>query len=435
MCVCVISPSQDISDAMAGDLAPTNMIDQNRAHSNYVLHWLTYLGYNKLCTDFTQLGQNRITGELPPKERLDFQEAITKWTAFWAGSIKLLDLCPGDEKWVMACPEGPDHKLWSYCRVLQENLLQMLALQKEFQFGLLVNVHRLPFAQDGNEDLALGIHFFKNAVLDLHLWPFIDKIIVLSPEQRGQFGSRAWKPVERFSYHAVIQFSHDAKGNAQEMLKNMMHHTEYCGPYNGIPQWGAHRADLNYVANLKKDKGDLRLLTWKFCNPVFPSCTLAKPKTAIIESDGCMLMSVDIAFEHKWLMDNFVWSAGKYKHHVTIEAASRLSQGNWGQDRLFAWDVTVHPKGDERFNEFVRDLTATLQGHRPMICCPYRTSLDAASTGKNMCLIEFGHSDVLQDLMKDKIICWVGFVMPKMAVVALDGPDKSKEIIIECNQT
>ena len=111
--MCVISQSQDISDAMAGDLAPTNMIDQNRAHSNYVLHWLTYLGYNKLCTDFTQLGQNRITGELPPKKRLDFQEAITKWTAFWAGSTKLLDLCPGDEKWVMACPEGPDHKLWS----------------------------------------------------------------------------------------------------------------------------------------------------------------------------------------------------------------------------------------------------------------------------------------------------------------------------------
>ena len=130
-------------------------------------------------------------------------------------------------------------------------------------------------------------------------------------------------------------------------------------------------------------------------------------------------------------MDNFVWAAGKYKPHVTIEAASRLSQGHWGQDRLHAWDITVHPGGDDRFEEFGKDLTAALNGYQPMMCCPFWISLDAEQIGKTMCLIEFGHSDVLQDLMKGKIITWVGFVMPKMAVVALAGPDKNTGITPE----
>ena len=90
---------------------------------------------------------------------------------------------------------------------------------------------------------------------------------------------------------------------------------------------------MNYLSSLRASKGDLRLLTWKFCNPVFPKCKLVKKDTAIIEWDGCLVYSVDISSDHKDVMEHFVWAAGKYKPHVTIEPASRLSQGSWGQDR------------------------------------------------------------------------------------------------------
>ena len=88
---------------------------------------------------------------------------------------------------LFACPESS--KLTTrLVRVVQENLIIAHAQNKEFKLGLLINIHRFPLDANDEEDLVLGNCLYSNPFLDIHSWPFIDRVCVLAPQKLGQFG-------------------------------------------------------------------------------------------------------------------------------------------------------------------------------------------------------------------------------------------------------
>ena len=53
------------------------------------------MGYERLLTDFGHPLQTNVLAQstiLPPKERVDFNEANDKWTNFWRGALALQDM-------------------------------------------------------------------------------------------------------------------------------------------------------------------------------------------------------------------------------------------------------------------------------------------------------------------------------------------------------
>ena len=62
---------------------------------------------------------------------------------------------------VFACAESSTLTT-KFDRIVQENLIITHIQGKEFKWGLLINTHRFSFDANGQEDLDLGIHLYRN---------------------------------------------------------------------------------------------------------------------------------------------------------------------------------------------------------------------------------------------------------------------------------
>ena len=216
----VITPLADVCDtpAHAG-------MDMYRAHDMDVLEWMVGLNFNKFCTDFSTFkgGRNRYNKQgsllVPPKLAMD------TWTELFSGKVRLDSLCSNGDHWVFTSP-CPCSQSFRFARVVQDNVLMMHALGKEFQFGILCLIDQLPLAQDGQEDLTLGMHCFINTMRDIHMWPLIDAIHVLTPSLPVQVCSPNTDATTLTAYHAVVVFS-NANTQAKVLLQNMISRTMF----------------------------------------------------------------------------------------------------------------------------------------------------------------------------------------------------------------
>ena len=348
--------------------------DTHRAHTNFILLWLVNLGYNKLCTDFAQFQDNLTSHLQPPLERLSIPEAKTIWTDFWTGRKKLNQLINEGEQWVFACPEGRHEDVRVLCRLLQENVLMMHSLKKDFKIALLMNIHRLPFAEDNREDLNLGKDLYENEFLSVHMLPLIDNVIVMAPQAKGQFGLHNGKSVIRSSYYGLIVFS-SMNQAAKELVGNMQAGHRNNSPLSHMPNWGAHRADLPYLVDQHNSGYDCRLMLWQWINPKFPHWLLSVNDSEVITTELLQHLTkqvVEVDEDHKTATDNFFYYMAQDTYPlVYVNKVVRKSWGHWSKDKLWAWDISINrvlisgagQTGFQQFDTMMHELHQTLGGN------------------------------------------------------------------------
>ena len=412
--------------------------DGHRAHSNFILNWLVKMGYNKLCTDFAQFQDNLTSHLNPPPERLNIPEAKQVWTEFWSGRLKLNHLVNEGDQWVFACPEGKHEDVRLLCRLLQENVLMMHALKKDFKIALLINIHRLPFADDTHEDLNLGKDLYENEFLSVHMMPLIDNVIVMSPQAKGQFGQWSGKAVVRSSYYGLIVFSSMNQG-AKELVRNMQAGIRDSSPSLAhMPNWGAHRADMPYLVEQYRKGYDTRLMLWEWSSPKLPKWLLAVNTTEVVSTDLLQQVTkhvVEVEEYHKASTACFFSQPNMKQLYpgVHVNTAVRRSWGHWSKDKLWAWDLSIgleevgqkvsDSASSSSFNNMMRDLFSYLGSqYYPMSGGIDIMSIDCKDIGQHAVYMEIGNSQVIQDLLTDGVIGNSVFVMKKLvAVLHKDG--------------
>jgi len=104
------------------------LVDSLRAHDNWILQWVSNLGFDKLYTDFANLASNQQLSAAPqPTSKVDCATTKKVWIDFMTGQVRLDTLmkdCRGGQGVCLAAPEG---SAWTHgvVRVLQDNLLMM----------------------------------------------------------------------------------------------------------------------------------------------------------------------------------------------------------------------------------------------------------------------------------------------------------------------
>ena len=354
----------------AVDLDAYNLIDMKRAHDNYLLQWIVAQGFRVLVTDFAPFDLNQQEASLQGvKERLPHADAKQVWLDFWTGKTKLDQLFNQwgqDHPIIFTCPE-PSKNISIFMRILQENVLLMHNSGRDFTLGILFNIHRFPLSQKDSEppheDLFLGLQICQLPLLDAHLWPIYDKVLVLQSQRQGQFAVGGGmgmfgdcKKVKRSSHYAIAFFTNQ-NSNAKDMLNNMIMHRElkdWDNPH--ILAWGTHKTDWKFFSDQWKQHKDHRLLLFRYCHCGFPPLQLQSDPTQVpldLEADGLVTfrLSMDIPD------DDSTWEVGslikqQFYHllpdefkaedsKLEVNPVSRKSYGNWSKDKITAWDFTL----------------------------------------------------------------------------------------------
>ena len=434
-----LATCQEITDTLETKLAQNGpSFDSQRAHTNFILSWLVQMGYNKLCTDFAQLQDNLTSHLQPPLERLNIPEAKTVWTDFWTGRKKLNQLIHEGEQWVFACPEGRHEDVKLLCRLLQENILMMHALKKDFKVALLINIHRLPFLDDRHEDLNLGKELYENEFLSVHMLPLINEVIVMAPQAKGQFGLWSGKSVIRSSYYGLIVFCNQNQ-TAQDLVWNMQTGTKNTSPLTHLPNWGAHRADVPYLVDQHSKGFDTRLMLWQWVNPRFPRWLLAVTDSPVVTTDilqHITKQTVEVNDYYKAATAEFFYNLNMSLYpKIYVNQTVRRSWGYWTRDKLWAWDISIQldetgqavsdSTGWQQFDNMMHQLYEHLGSeYYPMTGGVGIISIDSKQIGHHSVYMEIGNSQVVQDLLTDKVIGSCVFVMKKLvAVLHPDGYD------------
>ena len=148
--------------------------DEWRCHDPYVLQWIASLEYDALITDFSRATDNSplsMAPGIPPKARVDLEEAKRIWPKFWEGQCTIQELQAHFKchSICMLAPErSKEHVL--VCYKLMRDLLELWAqehfqpwkTQEEWKFSLLMNVHRFPISpKDLEEDINCGLNFLE----------------------------------------------------------------------------------------------------------------------------------------------------------------------------------------------------------------------------------------------------------------------------------
>ena len=128
---------------------------------------------------------------------------------------------------------------------------------KDWSLGLLINVAKFPYMRHENvENIALGLHMTKQEFMDIHLWPFIDKVVFLRPPNDLQVSSsfRNPTPIKVVRYFGVIIVTGE-NTQAFHMVGNANKGVWLASsdrPYK--VRWGAVRSDLKRLEKNIKDK-------------------------------------------------------------------------------------------------------------------------------------------------------------------------------------
>lgn len=144
--------------------------DTMRAHEVYVLHWLHNLGYQTISVDHGIIKDHSLMAskqELPPTAKLATKEAIKLYTGLWSNRMHLKEIFNAyGNKVVMLFPERTENS-WMLLGKLQQDLMDLHQDPEigDWDFGILINVHRFPKNDDDQEDWKLGLHFSQQDML------------------------------------------------------------------------------------------------------------------------------------------------------------------------------------------------------------------------------------------------------------------------------
>ena len=66
------------------------LVDSLRAHDNWILQWVSNLGFDKLYTDFANLASNQQLSAAPqPTSKVDCATTKKVWIEFMTGQVRL----------------------------------------------------------------------------------------------------------------------------------------------------------------------------------------------------------------------------------------------------------------------------------------------------------------------------------------------------------
>jgi hypothetical protein len=374
--------------------------------------------------------------------------ARTEWLEFFSGTRKFIEMINDDcTNIVFACPESS--KLTTrLVRVVQENLIIAHAQNKEFKLGLLINIHRFPLDANDQEDLVLGNCLYSNPFLDIHNWPFIDRVVVLAPQKLGQFGISNNRSVCRSSYYGVIEFSSDATQNDAKAWLKAAHTNKITSgdkhPY--AMNWGAHRVDLPHLDQMWEwgpttwgpDRKDPRLPTWKNLLVKPPKWTLmAESQSTIPLVIGNQMAYVRASIDFPAHLLDPVLEALKNipkAPSTDIDFKPRRSYASFKDDKLEAFDITVsYSKANTQHSTAAQEvLQLAMWLHHNFNILVMSGFVDSMNLDRNETIaagtvfMQFSHSEVLWDLFNLEVVEFVYFLSPHHAAVTLWTASKLK---------
>ena len=270
------------------------------------------LGFRRLitCFDVPRDKRTNATGEQAAvcKERVDLQQAKIEWESFFRGTTTMRDLFREHGTHLcMVCPERTE-ALPTLVAKLQRELFELHQEAiwnpkkegvKDWSLGLLINVAKFPFMRHENvENIALGLHMTKQEFMDIHLWPFIDKVLFLRPPKDLQVSSsfRNPTPIKVVRYFGVIIMTGD-NTQALNMVENANKGVRLANSdHPHKVRWGAMRSDLNWLEKSIKEKSWHKPLvkTWRYQHTPFPKCQVQGNSPTLAPS---------IETSHKWSID------------------------------------------------------------------------------------------------------------------------------------
>jgi len=437
--------------------------DPYRAHEGSTLHWLINQGFQSLATDFappmpgSTLDQS-CTG--PPPGRLLFDEARMVHQDFWSGRKTLREILDLHGNIVLVPPEKMDitpllqYKLQRDLLDLhQGNLLASPGRGKDFRFGLLTYLPRLP-TKKKVPDLSLGLQLAPNPFLEQPLWPFIDEIQVLRPSQTCQY-SETWQhptPLQDEKYHVLVLFTSENQ-NARELCMDANQGVYLDNQDNtGQIGWGFLRCNLDYLEHKMaiaprtgKHYSKVLVRTWRMKIVPFPKCISAQAAGrtgATLDTHWKLVFDVNTTLHHKKEVDRDLRKAIQELRDlgwVLSTGQSRRSVGHHGsKESLESWDIAVVCDSVEDSAQCGSLLWDRLEKYTPLAAYQDMFNLDDSYEGV---LLECSGNDVLFDLQERKVTCWTLLVGRGMAMVSryvslhsLEDLDKLVEDIEKYNR-
>ena len=418
------------------------LVDECRAHDNYILQWVTSLGFDRLFTDFASLPSNQNLSAAPqPMSKIDKTTAKKVWIDFMTGQLKLDNLMKDSREGQGVCLAAPEGSAWTHgvVRVIQDNLLMMLKTGKWYKLGFIMNVHRFPVDDNNMQQVFFGLQLYQNMLLDQAFWPFIDCVQVMQDLKPGQFKCGSGDASVVRNSHYMIAICTSDNQHAQHVLRVMTSVPQPLNQNNFFMGWGHHRVDPWHADKCFNDGTDLRHPTWKCGNYPFPHVQLMADPNHVpqrLEVDdfaveGRLSMDIpeSILCPNRHQMEELIESYTVPQDladttQVFIDPNFRRSYGNWGQDRCRAWDITVSgkqacDKNTLRYNTY--KIALSLWEHfvewNPLIGNKDMLNLDQRYVGPYTFMVEFNFMEALQQLTAKNIVAWTLVVGMKHAMV------------------
>jgi len=421
------------------------LFDPYRAHMPGLQWWLVAIGFHKLITDFASIDgvghQPR-----PGQQVMSHVDAKKEWQEFYLGKQPLVrmfnEMPEGRKSIVMTCPEPSQYTNLCF-RIIQENVLALLAMKKEFKLGILINIHRFPIIKSPGgklvKDCYTGLQLYHNGLLDAHMWPIIHEVVVLDEMMMGQFSTAKNNYVRRNSFYAVVVFSSELK-KGDEVISNMVAQKTFdSADHPNKIDWGQHKTDFVYLERQVKEHQDPRLPLWKYLQCHFPPTVLHQlpVPTLTMDNNDCGI-SMDIPMDYKeqtqtkaaiqevvnHLADHASIKEFKDARNadMTINPLSRLSYASSKQECITAWDVTITSNAgtltiEQEYHaamalwDAFKDWNPII-GFKPMLNVDYS---DASAL--RYVYMEFQWVQALQSLTTQNIIAWALLVASRHASV------------------
>ena len=334
------------------------MVDNGRAHDNWILHYVQKLGFTKIATEMTTYQHNMtLDATAEALATLPAAEAKELYMQFFTGENKLDALMDNIREGGGICFPCPESKSLTgmLVRVLQENMLMCMHCNKEYKIGLLFNIHRLPLDEEGNPQVYLGLQLLQNMFMDIHMWPFIDYLSVYKQPKKGQFQTAGQKDISRMSYYGVLVMTSN-NPNVAKLLMQMKDGKCLADDHPSKQFWGHHKTDLAYLRAAFRDGKDLRMNTFDFIHVPFPKCLchelegdsdkvvdLKRPDDYVYEIRLSMDIPGSAGLENEVtkLIDTFELPEKLQDIDVHFNKLWRRSYAHWSNDPITAWDITV----------------------------------------------------------------------------------------------
>ena len=412
-----------------------DFVDWNRAHSPTVLHWLDYHKFDSFLTDFSGIGDMPLSHTKIP---IHCQEVYqTLLTGHHTISL-LLDPSSNNryKSMVLVDPEPSIHSKLIY-RVLQENLLELHSINQPFKLGVLVYMNMLHLTSTGDVNIGLSIHLCTSPVLDIHMWPFIDKVIILKDQQCVQFGVHVGEATTgrigtTMKHVALVIFSSDNQ-IAKDLLQNMIANQQISDPFPNAPKWGAHQLDLTGKS------GDPRIPTWHWLHCPLPLTELQQveqlhghPGGGLSNQAHHLTFTLDISISQYAEFTKLARLHLDGHSHISIDVDKlnnpRHSFGSCLDDKRLAFDFNFRVEGDSPaaakanaspiMSHFVRQFSQ----FTPLVGWSDLLLFDQSSDIGSKCVILVVNSNMtLQQLFLKQIITQCMFLIPHTAVVTQFG--------------